>query len=968
MTYTPDKTVVRWFLAKLFEFCREGYICITYPTQSASNRTDNPVQGKKKLGMKPEFFSHDNFEGAAVYSAEVAKTRNVYVSMCTLRERPTRGSRGTESMALCLPALHADIDIGTEGHAGEAGKYLPDVDAALAVLGRMPYAPSILVHTGGGFHAHWLLDEPIYIKDEDDQNQAKQVLVAWQGLLRSYVQQMGCTIDNTAELARVMRVAGSLNCKTENIRPVRVVGFPSGQEVTSVDDFKVVRYALSDIKEALLAAQRRMAGEDRPSSLKGYAHSQDYSSIKNGDARVIIERCAFARYCQEHQQTLSEPEWHAIINNIVHAQRGAEVAHEISCQHPTYSKKETDAKIDHALQSGAPHTCEYIQNELSFTGCPLGGCGFKSPIGWASSRVGQALAALEHIEERARAESAAVFENPVLHHLAVLKRERESAYLAILEKIKSSSKVSIRKLEAAVKDTLRRMPGADMDEEKVPFPIDYEYEIPEGWTVSAQGVYKVSDRGRDKACLTPVTIARRLIDQASGAEKVELVFQRDGEWKTVIAERDQVMSRSNAVSLSKYGLPVSSETAKHFVDYMMQYETLNISRIPKAVASQVFGWLSGTEFLPGLSPAVMTNVSPRLEAAFQPRGTLAEWRQVVLPLRDKPLSRFVLTASLAAPLLSRFGLRNILVHLYGTSQSGKTACLVAAASAWGLYDSYMASFHTTKVGLEQFCSQLQHLPMLLNEMQHAADQQGWLDKLVYMLGEGSGKVRGTVTGAARPVQTWNTIFLSTGEHPISSEASAEGVMSRVIEFYVPNLIEDKDYASRLYTAGKNHYGHAGTEMIRAYLAQDHEEMACAIDHITEVLKAKASAVKDSHLKFIAFVTAVDGLASTAVFGKEEPEASWAMAYSIVDMLERDARKDEVTRAMEYTMSWVAQHERYFNNDCTERYGWEGNGLYVLPTVFKDMLQRGGFNLDRVKRGFFERGWLDAVKDQRGKIE
>ncbi len=107
-----------------------------------------------------------------------------YVSVGVRRAGLSRWQRGGIADVLALPALYADIDHPT-------GTTLTDLRTA-----RLP--PSIIIHSGGGLHAYWLLEEPT-----TDLNTARQVL---QGLARTFK-------GDSLSPAQSMRLPGTLNPK-----------------------------------------------------------------------------------------------------------------------------------------------------------------------------------------------------------------------------------------------------------------------------------------------------------------------------------------------------------------------------------------------------------------------------------------------------------------------------------------------------------------------------------------------------------------------------------------------------------------------------------------------------------------------------------------------------------------------------------------------------------------------------------
>ena len=72
--------------------------------------------------------------------------------------------------------------------------------------------------------------------------------------------------------------------------------------------------------------------------------------------------CDFIRWCRDEPAGVPEPLWYALISNVISLRPGGyRLCHELSRGHPKYDRRETDAKILHALDSSGPHTCEYIK-------------------------------------------------------------------------------------------------------------------------------------------------------------------------------------------------------------------------------------------------------------------------------------------------------------------------------------------------------------------------------------------------------------------------------------------------------------------------------------------------------------------------------------------------------------------------------------------------------------------------------
>jgi P4 family phage/plasmid primase-like protien len=148
----------------------------------------------------------------------------VFFGCCTrIRGRPT-GSRADLAE---LVALHVDIDAYKHGFSKEE---------IVAALKSCPIPPTVIVDSGGGIHAYWLLREPLDVRlPADGPDTIKEDVDA---VLR---QLAGVFAGDPAvcEIARVMRLVGTHNTKDGTLRPVVLL------------DASGPRYELSDLQATL---------------------------------------------------------------------------------------------------------------------------------------------------------------------------------------------------------------------------------------------------------------------------------------------------------------------------------------------------------------------------------------------------------------------------------------------------------------------------------------------------------------------------------------------------------------------------------------------------------------------------------------------------------------------------------------------------------------------------------------------
>src|SRR5690606_29538497 len=303
----------------------------------------------------------------------------------------------------------------------------------------------------------------------------------------------------------------------------------------------------------------------------------------------------------------------------------------------------------------------------------------------------------------------------------------------------------------------------------------------------------------------------------------------------------------------------------------------------------------------------------------------------------------------AAPLLRLIGHRTFIIHVWGPSRGGKTAAGWLAVSVWGDPERLTASFYATKVGMERMAALYSDLPMLVDERQVVGDRQELVEGLVYMLGLGRSKIRGTKSGGLEAAKRWHTIVLTTGEEPLSSDSSPTGVKTRALEWYGLPFEGDEKEARRVYRWTKEHHGHAGPLFIRRLMAElerDPDYIKTDIDTITARLEREHPGAMGSHLSAVAIVTVADYYASEWVFGEPEDVAlggALDLAQTVLSVLETAAEADEDNRALEWVRSWGAQHEPKFDleGNTQELFGWKGTGtngdvgwVYIFPSAFR----------------------------------
>lgn len=155
--------------------------------------------------------------------------QGIYVRTTTLKARPGldesgRQKRGDEADSWMLPGFAGDIDIAGPGHKT---KHLlpPDVPTAQAIVAESGLPePTLWVHSGGGVYPWWLLDEPLDISSMNALGYAQEAANTIQRVLQRSAKKLGWHYGGeVGEMARVLRIPGTINRKEDLARPAHVI-------------------------------------------------------------------------------------------------------------------------------------------------------------------------------------------------------------------------------------------------------------------------------------------------------------------------------------------------------------------------------------------------------------------------------------------------------------------------------------------------------------------------------------------------------------------------------------------------------------------------------------------------------------------------------------------------------------------------------------------------------------------------
>lgn len=248
------------FLRALFGNVDAGYLTLF---------SIDPTTGARST----DWFDHPDLEAMADHAIAIGGLRDVWFGLAPRLERLAAGRRGGKDDCVGITCLWVDIDIAGPNHKDVAG-VLPTLDQARELVRSFPLQPSIIVATGGGYHVYWLLDEMVTGTD------ASVLLERWAATWADRALERQVHVDNVFDVARVLRMPGTLNHKNASDTPVDVVRF----------DTEVV-YAYSELLDATIDPpappqhhERRVpyTGAERPGDDFNARHTCGHVLARNG--------------------------------------------------------------------------------------------------------------------------------------------------------------------------------------------------------------------------------------------------------------------------------------------------------------------------------------------------------------------------------------------------------------------------------------------------------------------------------------------------------------------------------------------------------------------------------------------------------------------------------------------------------------------------------------------------------------
>jgi len=474
------------------------------------------------------------------------------------------------------------------------------------------------------------------------------------------------------------------------------------------------------------------------------------------------------------------------------------------------------------------------------------------------------------------------------------------------------------------------------------------------WKCSSYRIWTTGMYGDVIACTHPIAPVEILTNAETGLEKVKIAWKKRDKWKEVVVDKDVIASANKIINLSKYGISVTSESAKNLVRFMSEIEDLNQSRILERVSTSRLGWING-----GFMP-YMENIIFDAEGRFgdiyksiKPKGERQKWFEMALEIRksDKIEPKFYLAAALSSVLVEPLNALPFIVNLWGKTGRGKTVALMYACSVWASpgEDEYISGVKTTVNALEMKLDFLNNMPFMLDDMAHLKNKfNGDFSELVYFLCSGKGKDRSNQNLGINRSSTWKNVILTNAEHSLVTETMQGGAINRIIDVKIDDgsIFEN---GNKTVECLKENYGFLGKEFLDLIEEIGIHEIANIqknfLKVINDIAKEKEVEKEEKQTLPMSILLTVDMLITDNIF----KDGMYLDINKCVDILKNKGEVCEDERAYEFIMSEVSINMNKFEPDEDNNYKGEvwgaidNNYVYIIKNIFDKFCERGNFS-------------------------
>ena len=693
--------------------------------------------------------------------------QNVYVALGTFDGY----SRKAEN-CLFYRTFFIDLDCGVEKAEVEEG-YLTKEDAIHALEGfvennDMP--PPVVVDSGTGIHAYWMLDEDVPIADY------LPYAEKWKSLV---LDQLLADPSVMADAARIMRCPDTLNYKTDPPSPSKVLSeeineysFAAFKEFLGEVELSE-KDILAKVSKGLDEETRRMLGMDN------YVYTFEELALKSLEGRG----CGQIQYMLENPQTVPRDQWAAGLTVAVKCADGETAIHKMSEDYEGYDYNETE-KTAHSFDG--TRTCDWFAANYpaQCEGCQYRGR-IKAPI----------LLGREFKAAASANKEDAVWETPSAEKVPLFPEFLRPYIRGVNGGIYAESAPKTDKKGNTTQDDPVLILTHDL------YPIRRLYSPLDG------------------ECL----MMRLLLPNDAPREfllPMKNVYSQE-EFKRAMA--------SNGVIYRPAHLPLLTDYIVKWDQYMINYGKADIMRMQMGWTEDPISehwdkrsFVLGNREITHTGEVINAPMSPFVKGLSRhliPVGSYEKWKTAANMLNQPGLEphAFGMLCGFGSPLMCYTSTSGVSVCFTGRSGNAKTGAMYAGLSVYG-NPKDLSVFEATENALTQRYLGLHNLMFGLDEVGNKEPKA--VSQTIHKVSHGKAKIRmqASVNAEREHEMVASLICMLTSNEALYNrleelKASPDGEAARLVEFIIgkPSILEGEgggEMGRQIFDTFRTNFGHA----------------------------------------------------------------------------------------------------------------------------------------------------------------
>jgi hypothetical protein len=772
---TPALDQARKFLAKVVAWPQDGdeHVFLNIHSTFLKAGHDKPHWGGRAARNLDEAVK------AIEWLSKLPDTREIY--FCTSTQRTATEKTGkndfkyhlpirNQANAVKLKSLFLDVDCkgGKNGY--------PDLSAAVAAVGKfiqdagLP-KPSALVRSGGGVHVYWTVMRALTPAE-------------WQPLANALAEAtkrhgLKCDTQVTIDSARILRVAGTFNRKTEPPRPVILQGATDWDYKNEVIDkaLEPYRVATPTSKPNFLESPELFKPRKPIQGTSDLAAGIQQTQAAPIQLESVLPQCGFLNEAvTTGGKDYTNPLWHLTTTIASFCENGRVKAHAMANGHPGYDPKTTDEFYDR------------VEREKATKG-----------FGWPSCAKISACGARQ-------CQSCPLF-----------AQAKSPLYFA-----------------------QRAEPAPRLPSGVTASPHSATNDLPSGYGRRPDGIilkYVTKEDGATQGHpICNYSMTSPWLQKSPWILHFTAITDTDGPVQLAIPTETCASKDTFLKWCHSNGLMLNDAQAKNTRIFFMSWiETLQKTK-DAVVSSAPFGWsvsrntgrlegfvYGGVVWTPADSrPAA--NPDPVTAQQYMPRGEMEPWVAAakMVTSQHRPELDAILAASFGAPLVRFTGESGLLMSVYSLESGiGKSTVLKVGQAVWGDPVRAMQGLADTQNAVLNKIGEIRSLPLFWDELKTEEDTRKFVN-LAFQLSAGKEKSRLTQNAVQRNPGSWQTMLISASNDSLldritaATKATTAGLY-RVFEYEVtPGTAGQIAPADAARTIGKlsDNYGQVGLAYAR----------------------------------------------------------------------------------------------------------------------------------------------------------